>query len=347
MKKVLIIQNTIMHYRKPVFNGLAKNYEVTVLHSGQVSVGPEDDYSEIITKTKRFGPFFLQNAVLSEIRGHHYDVVIVMFDIRWINNVLAVFLQKKPRFIYWGHRYSKNWFVNILREKLMKFSDGVVQYSDVETCRMIDSGVPSSKIFIAHNTIHIPNHSDGRNVLKDSFVFVGRAQKRKKVDLLLKAFSEIVDQISPEIKINIIGSGPENDFLKDLAKEYNIADRVMFHGKIVDDEKLKDFFQRAYAYVSPGPVGLGVLHSFAYGTPVVTSSYGKHGPEYNNLTTNHNALVYNTFDELKEALVRLCTDEPFARRLGSEAYAFYSQQRLIDNMLAGLKSAIENDTGGA
>ena len=37
MEKILIIQNTILHYRKPLYNALSLYYDVTVLHSGKAS----------------------------------------------------------------------------------------------------------------------------------------------------------------------------------------------------------------------------------------------------------------------------------------------------------------------
>ncbi len=49
MKKVLILQNKILHYRKPFYNKLAEKHNVTVLHSGKKSRGIEDKYEEIIT----------------------------------------------------------------------------------------------------------------------------------------------------------------------------------------------------------------------------------------------------------------------------------------------------------
>ena len=67
MKKLLILQNEIMAYRKPVYNGLAADYNVTVLHSGEPTVQPEDAYREILLPCHRFGPFMIQNGVFREI----------------------------------------------------------------------------------------------------------------------------------------------------------------------------------------------------------------------------------------------------------------------------------------
>jgi len=74
--------------------------------------------------------------------------------------------------------------------------------------------------------------------------------------------------------IHIIGEGEENEYLKDLSVKLNISNRVIFYGKITNEITLKGLFRQAYAYISPGPVGLGVLHSFAYGVPVLHKKRG-------------------------------------------------------------------------
>ena len=84
MKKILIVQNTILQYRKPVYKDLSRDYDVTIQHSGDRSVNENDKYRELISPAHRMGPFFVQADVLSEIRKGRYDVVIVMFDLRWL-----------------------------------------------------------------------------------------------------------------------------------------------------------------------------------------------------------------------------------------------------------------------
>ncbi len=344
MKKILILQNTILHYRKPLYNELSRYYDVTILHSGDKSVGIDDNYKEIITSVKKVGPFFLQSGVLKAVRSGDYDVVVAMFDIRWVSNIIAVFLKSNSRFLYWGHRYSKNRLCNKIRDLLMRVSDGVILYSNAEINRMISSGVPKSKIFVAPNTIHVSNFSDGSSAYKDSFLYVGRLQKRKKIDLLIRAFSEIIDRIPKTIKINIVGLGQEDNNLKNIAERLGISNRVVFHGEIFKDKKLQTLFHSAYAYVSPGSVGLGVLHSFAYGIPVVTNCFERHGPEFDNISHCENALLYKTYDELKQILVDLCNDKNLSTRLGKNAYKLYAEGRTMERMMKGFRGAIE-DTG--
>lgn len=341
MRNILILQNLIPHYRKPVYNELAKYYDVTILHSGSKSIGDTRTYKEIITPVKQLGSFFLQSGVIKEMRNGDYDVVIVMFDIRWVANIIAIFLRRNRRFLYWGHRYSKNRLGNKIRDILMRISDGVILYSDSDISRMISRGLPESKIFVAPNTIHIPNYSDGSSAYKDILLFTGRAQKRKKVDILIRAFSEILSRIPEHIKINIVGSGQENENIKRFADYFGVSDRVVFHGEITDHETLKSLFHRAYAYVSPGPVGLGVLHSFAYGVPVVTHFFEKHGPEFDNILDGENSLLYKTYNEFKEIIVSLCNDKKLSARLGRKAYELYAEERTLEKMVKGLRDAIK------
>ena len=130
--------------------------------------------------------------------------------------------------------------------------------------------------------------------------------------------------------------------MKDLAKKLDVSDRIVFCGAITDDEKLKEYFYKAFAYVSPGPVGLGVLHSFAYGVPVVTNYIGKHGPEYDNLVHNENALLYHLPNELEKILIDLSNNTGISKELGQNAYKFYSNDRSISKMIDGFKEAIDS-----
>ena len=117
--------------------------------------------------------------------------------------------------------------------------------------------------------------------------------------------------------------------------------KVNFLGRIDDPNALVNIFSRAYAYVSPGPVGLGVLHSLAYGVPVITLRYARHGPEFHNLIHEHNALICEEEASIEEAMWRICTDAALAKRLGNNAYQHYALERTLSRMLDGFRKVIE------
>lgn len=343
MKKILIIQNIIPLYRKPLYNLLSEHYHVTVLHSGNATVTDSDLYEEVIKPYYKLTKFYFQKGVLEAIWSNNYEVIITMFDLGWFMNLFGVFVKRKSRYLFWGHRYSKNSIGNIVRNFFMKRCDGIILYSDCEKNRMILNGIDKSKIFIAHNTMLIGNSQNGSlNLVKNKILFVGRAQKRKKVDLLLKAFATIKDNIPSSITIDIVGDGGENLYLSELAASLNIENRVLFHGAITDEALLKPIFMESIAYVSPGAVGLSVLQSFSYGVPVITGRNNYHGPEFSNIYHDVNGFIYESIDDLEKVLTELCNNKNKAKKLGNNAYKYYTEKREMNVMLEGFQKAISN-----
>lgn len=342
-KNILILQNEILHYRKALYNELSYHYNITVLHSGKQSVCDGDLYSEIITKSYKVGGVYIQKDVLEEVKSGTYDVVISMFDLRWINNIIAIKYRRKIKFLWWGHRYGKKKILNKIRDYFMKLSAGTILYNDSQVDTLLKSGIERSKIFIAENTIHVDNHEDLTDCNKSSFLYVGRAQKRKKLDVLIKVFSNIVNKIPKNISIDIVGEGEENSYLKELGEKLNISERINFYGKINDSVQLKEIYRKALAYVSPDAVGLGVQHSFSYGVPIVTSSVGFKGAEYDNLVNYGNSLLFEKEEEFKQILLKLIEDDKLRKKLGINAYELYKNKLSIKNMTKGFIDAIEGN----
>jgi len=342
MKKILILQNKILHYNKPLYNYLAKKYKVTVVHSGNISKFKDDIYTELIVNSTNVGPFIFQHKVISEVRSLKYDVVIGMFDIKWINNILALYIKHaKTKYIWWGHGYGKNNVGNYIRNFLIRKSDALLLYSNRDLSILTKNGIDNSKIFIAENTLEVKNHEFNQNIKRDSFLFVGRAQKRKKVEDLFIAFSKIIASLPNNVFIKIVGDGVENKTLKELSEKLNIEDRVEFLGSITDEVKLKSVFQGSLAYISPGHVGLGVLHSFAYGVPVVTIEHDSHAPEFGNIN-NMNSIVYDgSIEKLSIILKELVINKEKSYQLGKNAYNHYSKYRTMNLMVEGFINAIE------
>jgi glycosyltransferase involved in cell wall biosynthesis len=144
--------------------------------------------------------------------------------------------------------------------------------------------------------------------------------------------------------LSIVGAGFEEERVQALAASLGIASRVQFHGEVRGDADLLPLFQESIAYMTPGCVGLGLLHGFAYGVPTVTTmnpSEGRHGQEFVNLKHAVNALVLESEALLKDAIVTLCNEPVWARRLGVEAYRTYRETRRLDQMVAGFCAAIE------
>lgn len=338
---MLILQGEVVPYRQPLFNALADHYDVTVLHSGRRSIGPKDRYSEQVLPVARCGPFFIQNIRAVRRMMDESDVTVSMFDLRWPAYVLPVLGDRRSRVVFHGHRYSGKRLADMARDLLMRRADCLLMYGDEEVAKMVKRGIDPAKIVIAPNTIHVANHQDFSSHEKTGFLFVGRLQERKRLDLALAAFARLKGCIDAGIGFDIVGEGEPGPGLRRLADRLGISDRVHFHGRIVDNAVLASFFSRAIAYVSPGPVGLGVLHSFAFGVPVLTLASGHHGPEFHNLVHGTNALIAEDEHGFETGLKRLCTEPGLAGRLGANAYRRYVGERTLARMVAGFRRAIE------
>ncbi len=61
-------------------------------------------------------------------------------------------------------------------------------------------------------------------------VCIGSLSKGKRQDLVIRALGEIANQVSRTFVLHIVGSGTEEEFLKELAVEIGLKDQIIFDG---------------------------------------------------------------------------------------------------------------------
>ena len=104
-------------------------------------------------------------------------------------------------------------------------------------------------------------------------VSVGRLVARKAVDQLIHLIKKLGRD---DVRLIIIGSGPEEESLRNLAKQLSVEDKIRFMGFIEEDEKNK-LLNIADLYVSTSQhegFGLVYLEAMATRNPVVCYDYG-------------------------------------------------------------------------
>src|SRR5205807_8485123 len=116
-----------------------------------------------------------------------------------------------------------------------------------------------------------------RNVARDkNFIFVGRLVSDKGADLLLQALKLLQnDGLTPDL--TIVGSGPEEQNLRQLAVELGLDRQVTFAGQ-KSGAALAEFLNRHRILVVPSrwaePFGVVALEGIACGCVVVGSENG-------------------------------------------------------------------------
>jgi len=317
---------------------------VTVLHSGSKTVTPKDRFKEIIVPVKMFGPFVYQYDVIKETRKDCYDVVISLFDVRWVSSVISIYFKNDSKFIWWGAWITKNKIIDLVRIFFTKKSDANVFYTNEAREDFIHRGVDKYNLYVANNTFDVGERIKSfESDCKDCILFVGSLDKRKQNDTALRAFKNIINKIPREINFIIIGEGDELCYLINLTNELGINNRVCFKGKINDTDELKKYYQKAIVSVSFGQAGLSVLQSLGFGVPFLTKVNAISGGEKSNIINNFSGVFCEDSQvSLEKSLINLCTDIEFAKKIGENAYNYYSRYCTIENMVQGFRDAIEN-----
>lgn len=339
--KVNIFQPDIRNYRVPLFESLANEYGwiCNVIHGGTINKTNESvTYNHIRCPSIKILGMNLQLGIKKIIENA--DVNIIGFDFHWPNPMIYALLKSRLPVIYWGHGIGRSKLAAYLKTKLIKRAGGIILYGYRGRDKLIDLGVNKNKIFVAPNTIFVPNHSDCSNCKKDFFLFVGRLQLRKKIDVLIDAYV-IYKKRNGKKKLIIVGDGSILESLKKQANKSGFLKSIIFLPGTMDNIKLKKIYSNAIAYVSPGHVGLGVVHAFSYGVPVLTMYSRYHAPEFEYMKNNFNGIISApTVDDYAAALLKI-DENCNSSIMGKNGYKTYIENANPQKMLSGFKTAVD------
>lgn len=153
---------------------------------------------------------------------------------------------------------------------------------------------------------------------KINILFVGRLDKRKGIEYLLKAFQRLAQDMN-NIRLIIVGDGPERQKAKDFVKEEELKN-VVFAGA-VSRRDLPSWYATADIFCSPAThgesFGVVLLEAMASGLPVVAFD----NPGYRSIFPDfaRGFLVPNkNISALTQALLILATNSGLRRELGQK-----------------------------
>jgi rhamnosyl/mannosyltransferase len=102
-------------------------------------------------------------------------------------------------------------------------------------------------------------------------IFIGRLVAYKGLDILLRALEQV-----PELRLDIVGSGPEGPRLRTLAQALAITDRVRWYGEYPDEDLPRRMVDADFLVLPSVTVeemfGLVLLEAMAAGRPVITTA---------------------------------------------------------------------------
>lgn len=187
--------------------------------------------------------------------------------------------------------------------------------------------VISPSIDISENATNI--------VIKKQFVYVGRLVFYKNIHTIIKAIA-IVKRQFPDVKLIIVGGGPQKQKLINLAENLQLQNNVEFKGFVSEHEK-NDIISSSIAMLFPSlceGFGLVILESFMYEKPVLVSNKK---PLSDIVENNVDGFTIDAQNEKlwAEKIIQLLHNEEQAMKMGKRG-----KQKLINNY--SLDRMIEN-----
>jgi glycosyltransferase involved in cell wall biosynthesis len=184
-----------------------------------------------------------------------------------------------------------------------------------------------------------------------ALIAVGRLSPEKDLPTLLRAV-ELAARSVPDLRVTIVGDGPERAGLETLARELSVADRVKFLGERPDIPAL---LAQAGCYVASSRtegVSLTLLEAMAVGLPAITTRIGGNAEVVVDGATGR-LVPAGDPARLADAIVTMCSERdlwPAMGRLARERVeAHFSVERMVreyERLYANVLAARTRRSGG-
>lgn len=373
--KLLILQRVLPHYRTGVFLRLKERFPgLTVAYGDPGKNEPlKNDSSRLpdfFRKLRNVYPAATPGIFVSDcsrlIIKLRPDAVVSVFNTGNLNLYKMLILRKLLgfRLILWSFGYDPargfdpaNSLSDKIRLRLSKSADAVIFYWDRGKEVVENITGPMPHFFVAPNTLdtyllealRMEFDAIGRDDLmkelnvkeEHHFVFAGRLISDKQVDRLIEAFGSLSRRIE-NCRLTIIGDGPERERLEKISA--TAGGNVFFAGEMTDDREVGKWLYISNALVMPGRLGLSVVHSFCFGTPVISQKKDSffHGEGIGYLKDGVNGLLSEDGDaeDLERKMEHLITHPELNDEMRRNALITVANECSVEKFMDGFESAV-------
>jgi glycosyltransferase involved in cell wall biosynthesis len=323
MKRILILVNRDIAnphsggaqiYTHEIAKRLVKDgYKVTIFCSKYKNAKKEEiiDGIRIIRRGTEYTVYF--HAFINYLLKLRNECDILIEE----NNAIPFFSPlyvRKPKFIL-IHQLIKEVFSIALRppldmigktlESLMPIFYKKVDFLTVSESTkkdLVKIGIPKHNIEIVYNGVDHRKYKPNKKSRIPTVVYIGRLEKYKRADLLIKVIPHIVSELK-NVKFWIAGYGNAAYEIEKLVRKLNLPNHVNFFGRISENKKIQ-LLQKAWLIVSPSIREgwcLSLLEANSCGTPGIAFNV----PGLKNSIKNNKTGVLISDNNIKEFTNRI------------------------------------------
>lgn len=376
MKRVVVVQRVLTHYRVPFFEGLrerlASNGVTLELVVGQstTAASTKRDEATLAWATQvdnRYLPIGLGNHLVWQpvVRvARRADLVVVEQASRLLVNYLLLANRRLggAKVAFWGHgvnldRESASRIGEVVKRSTAPWADWWFCYTAGTARLLADRGISSDRMTVVQNAVDVRELQAMVAAVTDAERYsvkaalgieqgpvalcLGSIYPNKRPGYLIEAADEIKRAL-PGFHLVVVGDGPSRGTIDAAA-----VTREWLHPVgMLTGRPMVEYASIASVLLNPGLVGLSVLDAFALRLPMITCDLDLHSPEIEYLRDGFNGFILPRDTSPKqygEQIVQLLTDEPLMARLRSgcvESAEEYSVESMVENFARGVLSAL-------
>lgn len=326
MYDLVFLTNLSSFYKINLYNEIAKKQKIFVIFMSRYSKDRNEDFFK---GEKNFEYIYLDEGIYEkrDSKKNAFKLAKIIKKMKYKKIVLG------------GWDSLENWMAWLLSSK--KENSIVIESSEFESTNKGLKGI-LKKIFVSKISLGFASGESQSNLLRNigykgeirktkgvgifnykkiniersieevrKFLYVGRLSPEKNLEQIIRAFNNM-----PNLELNIVGYGPLEKELKELANS-----NINFLGK-VDNEKLSEVYQNNDTFILPSKSeawGLVVEEALYNGLPVILSDKvgchteliqnGEQGYIYNIELDNDLEMKINKIINLKNYLRIKCNIE--------------------------------------
>ncbi|MEA2457239.1 MAG: hypothetical protein QOC95_211 [Thermoleophilaceae bacterium] len=247
---------------------------------------------EVVNGITFLTPLWLRTPRLTLVHHVHRDHYVE--ELGGVGRVAAFVLETAP--LRWLYRRSR--FLTI---------------SHASARDIAAHGIPLERIAVGYIGVELDAFAPGERAPAPELLYLGRLKRYKRVEVVLDALEAV-----PEATLHIAGDGDHRAALEAEIAARGLADRVVMHGHVSEEEKLR-LLQRAWVNLTASSAEgwtLTVMEAAACGTPSAALAVGG---LVESISDGATGLLAHDSAGLAEATARLVRDPELRERLGQAA----------------------------